>query len=210
MIAVRPPPPLYSRTHIPAPSREQLLFRGTNTTGTAMWASGLSGTSVLVVSQPAFTTLSRGASAFRGTVFGECVSLEAFWKSGPQAVCCVLPPSPLFAYPYPVGGPIPIGFALNSAPAGGTVSVATSGVVTGFSANIDNGAWWLRLLFQQCRTPFAPTFSAPPPPPLIPHAFHVQAHRTMPGTTVACPQLLTKTTECRPWWWDAVSALGAY
>ena len=58
--------------------RSQLLFRGTNTTGAFFGMTALAGTpgglnnTVIVISQPALTTVPVGATAFRGRIFGGC------------------------------------------------------------------------------------------------------------------------------------------
>jgi hypothetical protein len=48
----------------------QLVYRGTNTTASIVASVGISGSQVISVVQAAFTGVTRGANAYRGTVFG--------------------------------------------------------------------------------------------------------------------------------------------
>ena len=110
--------------------RSQQIFRGTSLTATALAITATSGNTVMMVTQQNWTSTNlRGANMFIGTFYG-ALRRVLLRHDAPvvrhQAVAfpcvCVC-----------AGAPIMVGFATNTVGAGGSVTVALGGAVSGFS-----------------------------------------------------------------------------
>jgi hypothetical protein len=109
-----------------------MIFRGTNTSATSVCVVAASGNTVIILAQQSFVGTPKGANIFIGTFYGRRC-FNDFRALGCR--CLVYRFDLLFV----LGAPIMLGFARSSASAGGTVTVAVTGAVDGYT-NLKPGA----------------------------------------------------------------------